>query len=162
MRLNALAVFLFAATANLALAQPAVQSSPQQAEQGGEHTEAFDRAYAVSFYTFDGCGDGLSGRIFRQALVERFNQCPFTTEAKQRFRQQSVAQRVKSGDVIEAMIEANGGMPVKLAGMTMTCHEQQASPDYQKLRTRLVRYLSALLKAQDIVPSSCDADTITP
>src|SRR4051794_10728092 len=58
-----------------------------------ERTDAFDRAYAASFYEFDACGDGLAGRIYRNALVEKLKQCPFSAPAKQRFQIKAAAQR---------------------------------------------------------------------
>lgn len=128
----------------------------------GEHSEAFDRSYATSFYTFDACGDAVSGRIYRQALVERFNGCPFSASAKQRFRQRTVAQRHRSGEVIESMIEATGGLPIRLEGMAMTCREQQSTSDYRALRARLEQYVRGAVKAEAIVPAPCDADLITP
>ncbi len=132
------------------------------AQASDEHIEAFDRSYATSFYTFDACGDAVSGRIYRQALVERFNNCPFTAPAKQRFRQRTAAQRHRSGEVIESMIEAYGGLPIRLEGMAMTCREQQSTRDYLALHARLEQYAQGAIKADAIVPAPCDADVVTP
>lgn len=51
-----------------------------------EHTEAFDKAYAASFPEFDACGDGIAGRIYRNALTAKLRRCPFSAEAKKGFR----------------------------------------------------------------------------
>lgn len=157
MRIVILALAAMVALPAAAQAQPA--SAPPAAY---EHIEAFDRSYATSFYTFDACGDAVSGRLYRQALVERFNNCPFSTPVKQRFRQRIAAQRHRSGEVIESMIEAHGGLPVRLEGMAMSCREQQATPDYVALRARLEQYSKGAVEAGAIVPAACDADLITP
>ncbi len=125
-------------------------------------TQAFDRAYATSFYTFDACGDALSGRWFRQAVTERVTSCQFSTEAKAAFRERSTLQRRKSGRVIAAMIDKQGGFPVQLTGMSMTCREQQALPEYQAARSRLEKYARGEAPAADVVSGACDAKTITP
>ena len=42
--------------------------------------------YGLSFMDYDECGDGEAGRLLRRAVVERFEQCPFTPEAKAKFQ----------------------------------------------------------------------------
>lgn len=127
-----------------------------------ERTEAFDRAFAASFYIYDACGDAKHGRIFRQALVERFRQCPFTPAAQASFRQRSAAQKEKSAKIIEAIIEEHGGLPVRLDGMTLTCHEQQRLPDYVALSEKLDLFGDGRLAVADLMTAPCDAETIAP
>jgi hypothetical protein len=127
-----------------------------------DRTEAFDASYAVSFYTFDACGDGLHGRMFRQALTERFNQCPFTAPAKALFLRHSAFQRARFNLTMEHIIDEQGGLPLKLEGMTMTCHEQQALPEYVSLQKKLELFSSGQLKAVEIVPAECDSTSVTP
>src|ERR1700739_631994 len=79
-----------------------------------EHTVAFEQAYAASFYQFDACGDGISGRTWRDALVARLKQCPFSDAAKARFMARAAAQRRKSAEQINKLIETNGGLPVRV------------------------------------------------
>ncbi len=125
-------------------------------------TDAFEQAYGASFFYFDGCGDGLAGRIYRQALVDKLMHCPFTDEARARFRTRSTMQRRKSAEMIRQMIEQTGGLPVRLQGMTSTCREQMDSPEYQAVRARLEAYSAGTASRDDIVPSPCDAAQITP
>ena len=127
-----------------------------------DNTRAFEQAYGASFFDFDACGDGLSGRIYRQALVDKLMHCPFTDEAKARFRTRSAMQRRKSGEMIRALIEQTGGMPVRLEGMTRTCREQMDSPEYQAIRARLEAYSTGSVGRDDIVPWSCEAAQIIP
>ena len=133
------------------------------AESAGlDRTDAFEQAYGASFFEFDGCGDGLSGRIYRQALVDKLMHCPFTDDAKARFRTRSTMQRRKSAEMIGQMIEQTGGLPVRLQGMTRTCREQMDSPEYRAIRARLEAYSAGTASRDDIVPSPCEAAQITP
>ena len=127
-----------------------------------DRIDAFEQAYGASFFEFDACGDGLSGRIYRQALTDRLMHCPFTDAAKARFRTRAAMQRRKSGEIIRELIEQTGGMPMRLEGMTRTCREQMDSPEYQAVRSRLDAYSAGTASRDDVVPSPCDADRITP
>ena len=123
---------------------------------------AFDRAFAASFYTFDACGDAKYGLIFRKALAARFAQCPFSEMARQAHQQRSALQAKKSRDRIKALIEETGGVPMRLPGMSQTCRERQAEPDYVAARAKLDRYSDGELKLADLLPAGCDADVIAP
>jgi hypothetical protein len=137
--------------------------APAAADQATlERTDAFDRAFAASFYQFDACGDGLAGRTYRKALNERFAQCPFSADARTRFRQRSAAQFRKSRDVMARLIEDNGGLPVRLEGMARTCREQIDSPEYQAVRHHLDDYVSGKLTAEAVVDGACEAEEILP
>ena len=125
-------------------------------------TDAFERAYATSFYAFDACGDGVAGRIYRQALVARLSQCPFTDTAKARFRERAALQRRKSSGAINAMIEQHGGVPNRLEGMTQTCNEHRAADAYRAVRSRLDQYAAGKATAEAVVPEPCEAETIRP
>jgi hypothetical protein len=127
-----------------------------------EQTAAFEQAYGLSFYVFDACGDGLAGRVWRRALTERLAQCPFSTEAKERFARRSTAQRLKSSKAIQGMIDEHGGLPVRLDGMSQTCHEQMDSPEYRSLRARLDRYAAGQSPLSEVITAPCDATTIVP
>ncbi len=145
----------------LALHGPATaQSAP-----GGtalDHPEPFERAFATSAYTYDACGDPLAGRIFRRALAERFAHCPFTPEARSRFQQNTRGQLAKSRQMVENLIDSHGGLPMRLEGMSMTCHEQQASDDYRQFRDRLNQYSQGGLTAEAVIAAPCDAPDIAP
>ena len=134
---------------------PAMFSTSAALADGGaalERIGAFEQAYGASFFEFDACGDGLSGRLYRQALTDRLMHCPFTDAAKARFRTRAAMQRRKSGEIIRELIEQTGGMPVRLEGMTRTCREQMDSPEYQAVRARLDAYSAGAAGRDDVVP----------
>ena len=152
---------VFAGVLALALGSAAV-AQPSPGGPALSHPEAFERAFATSSYTFDACGDPLAGRLFRRALAERFAHCPFTAEAQSRFRQRTRIQQEKSRRMIADMVETHGGLPMRLDGMAMTCHEQQADGNYRKLRERLDQYARGDLPAEAVIVAPCDAPEITP
>jgi hypothetical protein len=127
-----------------------------------DHTDAFDRAYAASFYEFDACGDGIAGRIYRSALVEKLKQCPFSAEAKKRFQVRAAAQRRKSSQAMANLIDDHGGLPMRLEGMTRSCREQMDSPEYRLVRGRLDDYTSGKAGPDTVVAQPCEAPEITP
>ena len=157
----------------LLLASPAVAQlpsedlvrpeSPARPESSAlDHPDAFERAFAISSYSFDACGDSLGGRVFRRALVEKFSHCPFSPEARSRFRQQTRAQQAKTRDKMDAMIEEHGGLPIRLQGMSTTCHAQQASDDYKRFRSLLEQYAQGSLPAEAVIAAPCDAPDLAP
>ena len=127
-----------------------------------EDTKAFERAYAASFYDFDACGDGLGGRIYRNALSDRVRHCPFSDIAKKRFQMRAAAQRKKSSEAMAKLIEDKGGLPMRLDGMTRSCREQADSPEYRSIRTRLDDFSAGKLASDAVVDAPCDAKEITP
>ena len=127
-----------------------------------DRTEAFERSAAESYYTFDACGDGLAGRLYRRALAERFAACPFAPAARARYGQRLQAQGAKARTAIQGIIENQGGLPVQLGGMSETCHAQWADEGYGRLRRRLLQYAAGDLPAAAIVAAPCDAPQITP
>ena len=128
----------------------------------GDRTEAFEHAYAASFYEFDACGDGIAGRTYRSALVDRLKQCPFSDEAKQHFQTRAALQRRKSSQAMARLIEDNGGLPARLPGMTRSCREQMDSPEYRSVRSRLDAFAAGKAGPDSVVPQGCDAAEISP
>jgi hypothetical protein len=144
-----------------ARAQPASQPAPQPAA-ALEDTAAFEHGFAVSLYQFDACGDPLAGRMFRQALAERFARCPYTAAARERFARRSRAEEAKVRRTLAELVEREGGLPRQMAGMTESCHAQQASPAYRAFRGRLEAYALGAAPAEAILPAACDARDILP
>lgn len=138
-------------------------TTPAAADQAtAPPTQAFDQAYAASFYQFDACGDGVAGRIYRTALSEKLKQCPFSADEKKRFAARSAQQRRKSSATMAKLIEDNGGLPMRLPGMTRSCHEQIDSQEYQAVRARLDSFSAGKAGPDSVVPQPCDAAEIAP
>ena len=148
-----------AAALALAAALPwaaAAQQAPAQ-DRPLDDTGAFERSFAESLYQFDACGDPLAGRMFRKALDERFAHCPFSPDARSRFAQRARAEQAKVRRTMERLVEANGGLPTRLEGMSTTCHAMQASDEYRNFRGRLERYAQGEMPADAVIPAPCDA-----
>jgi hypothetical protein len=143
------------------LAVPVLAAAEEPAKPAAT-TQAFETAYAASFYEFDACGDGLSGRSYRRALSEKVAQCPFPADLKKRFVLRAAAQRQKSAKAMAKLIEDNGGLPVRLDGMTRTCREQSETPEYQAIRARLDAFSEGKIGVDGVVPAACDAAEVSP
>jgi hypothetical protein len=100
--------------------------------------------------------------MFRRALADRFAQCPFTPAARAGYRERTGAAFALARRRITGMIEANGGLPRELAGMTQTCHAQQASAEYRAFRALLERHAEGSVPADAVIPAACDAADIMP
>ena len=61
------------------------QSLPRNAAGELENTNAFAIAYAMSWQSFDSCGDPHHGALIRTALTRWFELCPFSAAAKAQF-----------------------------------------------------------------------------
>src|ERR1041385_3360212 len=46
----------------------------------------FEVGYGMSFYDFDACGDSEAGGLFRRAIIEKLQACPFSPDAMQKFQ----------------------------------------------------------------------------
>ena len=152
--------FLKAGLVALLLGTPVAAQA--QALGPPDRTEAFERSAAESYYTFDACGDGLAGRLYRRALAERFASCAFAPAARARYGLRIQAQGDKARKAINDMIEGQGGLPVQLDGLSGTCHARWADEGYGRLRRRLLQYAAGDLPATAIVAAPCDAPAITP
>ncbi len=144
-------VALFSA---IALSVPAAAQTPLT------DTHAFEYANALSYYGFDACGDGLGGRLYRQALAAKFAQCPFSPDARSNLAQRERLQAQKSRAAIARLIDEKGGLPVQLDGMNRTCREQAASPEYQALSANLQRFGAGQATAETVFPQDCGADSL--
>lgn len=140
----------------------AVGGGSAAAQTQPDRIDAFEQAYAASFYTFDACGDGVAGRIYRSAVVARFAQCPFTDAARTRFRQRTALQRKRSSEQIGKTIAEHDGVPLRLEGMRMTCHEQRSSAEYRATRERLEQYEAGQAASDAVIPEPCGAATFSP
>jgi hypothetical protein len=60
------------------------------------------------------------------------------------------------------LIEDNGGLPMRLEGMTRSCREQFDSPEYRLVRSRLDDFSSGKLGSDAVITQPCDAPEITP
>lgn len=135
---------------------------PAAAETSLDRPDAFEHAYDLSLYQFDGCGDALAGRIYRRVLAVRFAQCPFTAEARGRYAKRTQAHLAIARQRMDDMIDRAGGLPVQLDGMTTTCHAHKTSDVYREFRAQLEAFNAGKLPANVIIPAPCDASDLAP
>ena len=127
-----------------------------------DNPSAFTRAFALSYFRFDACGDEKYGALFRRALNLRFSQCGFSQQGRDAYYHTIARQAEWSHKRIQALIEQNGGAPMRLPGAQQTCHEQRAEPAYVVLRDKLESWSEGRAKLDDVLATPCDADAINP
>ena len=111
---------------------------------------------------FDACGDDLAGEKFRKVLAAKMALCPIPEDAAKRYQQRTALLLKKEQDWIKDFVEEHGGLPDRLEGMSVTCHEHQKSPDYVQLREKLDAYVEGKTDPNAILSGGCDAAAFTP
>jgi hypothetical protein len=120
------------------------------------NTEAFQGAFAQSFKAFDGCGDPANGALYRKALTEKVESCPFTPDAKAAFRQWTQTETPKATADLQRYVAEHDKLPPSLDAMKVRCTAQQRTPVYQATLALMGRYAKGEVKFDAVVPDRCD------
>jgi hypothetical protein len=124
----------------------------------------YEIAYGMSFHDFDACGDSEAGRIFRRAVVEKLELCPFSPEAMAKFQEwrigtlegllsdlwEAVSQGIKPAGPPELSVGQTN-----LDGTLMTCADYRSTPRYLKRRLDLLRYSRSELSVDQLLGEEC-------
>ena len=148
----------FAIALTALLAGSAMAETPAPLADG----DAFRLAYRMSYYGFDVCGDAADGLLYRRALTEKFDHCPFTPAAKADFKQWSAATDTKSAAEVQRYIAEHDKLPESLDEKKAQCRKEQATPAYQKTVALLVGYAQGEVKFDAVVPDACDVKAGAP
>jgi hypothetical protein len=129
---------------------------------------AFEVAYGLSFMAYDECGDGEAGRLLRRAVVERFEQCPFTPEAKAKFE----AFRLETlehlaSEYAQAWAKELKPNPLRRGefnpdGTPASCEDHRRTPRYIERRDQLLRYGRGEITAEQVTIDPCDVSPGAP
>ncbi|MDC6700791.1 hypothetical protein, partial [Leclercia adecarboxylata] len=107
------------------------------------NTDGFELAYGVSL-VLDRCGQGRLANIYRRALLDKFDQCPFTPEAKTKFYSW-----VKEAKEHGKLSDTFGGG---------SCKRLLETEESREVKTLLERYNRGEVKAGTIFGESCNSD----
>jgi hypothetical protein len=140
------------------IAGPALAEKPAPLRD----SSAFRAAYGMSYYGFDVCGDAENGQLYRKALAEKVDHCPFTAGAKADFKQWSVAADAKGSTDVQRYIAEHDKLPESLDQKKTQCRKEQATPAYQKTVALLARYAKGEVKFDAVVPDPCDVKAGAP
>jgi hypothetical protein len=119
-------------------------------------TATFQSAYSLSYFGFDLCGDPKNGALYRKALTEKVEYCPFTIAAKARFKQWSAAADPKGVADVNRYIAEHDRLPESLDQKKMNCRKERESPAYAQTIALLAQYASGAAKFDAVVPDPCD------
>jgi hypothetical protein len=140
------------------LAGSAMAETPAPLADG----DAFRLAYRMSYYGFDVCGDVADGLLYRRALTEKVEHCPFTPATKADFKQWSTATDAKVTADVQRYIAEHDKLPESLDEKKLTCRQEQATPAYQKTVALLAQYAKGAVKYDAVVPDPCDVKAGAP
>jgi len=147
----------------VAFAEGAISPLAAQSTGGSlEKSDAFEIAFGMSFYGFDACGDAAWGDIFRKALVEKFESCPFSAAAKERFRRRIANQTREAKTALDNYIKEHGKLPDRPEGMKMSCAEIKQTREYMSNHALLERYYRGEIDADEVVREGCDMPAVPP
>jgi hypothetical protein len=116
----------------------------------------------MSFEIYDMCGDSEAGRIFRRAILEKMNRCPYSPQAKAKFQawridelEGMLSTLVKRGslDVPKTLLGITGG--TNPDGSAKICREYRETPNYIERRTNLLRYSRHEITVDQAIGSDC-------
>ena len=96
-----------------------------------ERIDAFQVAYAMSF-RLDACGDTEIAGLLRRAVLEKFDRCPFTDDAKSRFKGWTSTESNRQQTLLQQYLAQHGKLPDRLDGMKETCAEYRGSSENKK------------------------------
>jgi hypothetical protein len=125
-------------------------------------TNTFRAAYEASYFGFDLCGDAANGALYRKALAEKVERCPFAPEAKSSFRQWATAADAKGPDQVKRYIAEHDRLPEGLDPRRKNCRTQKDTPAYQKTIALLAQYAEGEVKYDAVVPDACDTKAAGP
>jgi hypothetical protein len=117
---------------------------------------AFRAAFQASFRAFDGCGETVDGQLYRKALVEKVQNCPFTPDIKSAFRQWSDGAAAQGAADLRRYVAEHDKLPESLDRMKVQCRAEQKTPAYQKTVTALARYAKGAARFDEVTPEPCD------
>jgi len=118
-------------------------------------TSRFKAAFQGSFYGFDVCGDSANGKLYRKALVDKVQHCPFTKDAKSDFADWAAGAEAKGTDEIRRYIAEHDKLPPRLDRRKQGCIAEQQNDAYKQTLAELAKYASGAAKAEAVVPDAC-------
>ncbi|HTJ63424.1 MAG TPA: hypothetical protein VL899_06400 [Alphaproteobacteria bacterium] len=120
-------------------------------------TSRFQAAFQGSFYGFDVCGDSTNGKLYRKALMDKVQHCPFTKDAKSDFTAWAAGAEAKGGNEIRRYISEHDKLPPRLDRRKANCIAQQQNDAYKQALAALAKYAGGEAKADAVVPDACEA-----
>ncbi len=127
------------------------QSLPRNSAGELENTNAFAIGYAMSFQSFDGCGDPHHGALIRSALTRWFELCPFSAAAKSKFH-------AWQHTALPKMTDASGS----LRSPPATCNAITGNPHYIQVIEALDNFEAHPAMLPHAVLIKCDQVPVYP
>ena len=109
---------------------------------------------------YDACGDSEAGRIFRRAVLEKFESCHFSRAVNQKFEDWLVRNLEEIATVgWKAAAEGKDLTPssslLSPDGSITTCKAYRETPSYLEKRELLLKYDRKEVSVDDVVGDDC-------
>jgi hypothetical protein len=120
----------------------------------------FEIGYGLSFFDYDACGDPEAGRILRRAIIEKFERCPFSPQARATFE----AWRLETAEgLLSQTLSNQDDSPVgppevtepAADGAPMTCERYRSTKRYVDRRADLLRYANREITVDQLLGGDC-------
>lgn len=116
----------------------------------------------MTFYGYDACGDRRLGELYRAAILDKFDHCPFTDEAKRGFHSWASKTTQQSTDMLQSYVAEHGTLPDRPNGMRESCQEHRNTAAYEKAQRLLERYARGEMSADAFLTDPCDSKMGAP
>jgi hypothetical protein len=120
-------------------------------------TARFQAAFQGSFYGFDVCGDAANGKLYRKALIDKVQRCPYTEDAKAAFSEWAGAAETEGSAEIKRYIAEHEILPPRMDARKANCIAEKQDVAYRQVLALLAQYAKGTTHADAIVPGACDA-----
>ncbi len=152
----------------MAIVATVLMPSPSRAQSApntpivvqSDEPAGFKIAYGLSFAIYDACDDSEAGRIFRRAVLEKFEKCQFPQEVRAKFRDwliENLEEIATSG--WKAAAERKDVTPapdlLSVDGSIKTCKAYRETSAYLEKRALLLKYDRKQIGVDAVVGSEC-------
>lgn len=112
----------------------------------------------MSFFDYDACGDAEAGQIFRRALIEKLERCPFSPQAMNDFQKWRIETLERMAtELWQAQHKGTElhGPPELSDGTVSSCAEYREIPRHQSKRLSLLRYDRGEIDVDEVIGEEC-------
>lgn len=148
------------ALSSLMLGALSSDAVPQSSSEQLSDPTPFEIAYGMSFYDFDACGDSEAGRIFRRAIIEKLELCPFSLQARVKFEEwRTETLEGLLSELLSNQDRRPVGPPevseLAVNDAPMTCESYRNTHRYLNRRSDLLRYSRSEITVDQLFGEVC-------
>jgi hypothetical protein len=117
--------------------------------------DGYIRQQSLTF-ALDECGDPALGELYRKALTDKLNACPFDARARAQAIEAAQQDGAKEKAAIADYLKTHKTLPERLEGMNQSCKDMLLMPQINDLRAKLQRYAKGEISLSVALPDPCE------